>query len=253
MPIVTESYGNPRQRLTAHVAEVQQMAGGITLVRLDPGGSGGFRFQAGQYVQLRFGNLPPRDYSIGSRPDEPLLEFHIRDTGDGGASSYAAQALRLGEEVGIDGPFGRCFLQEDDRSPLLAIAGGSGLAPMKSILETALAAGFRQNLHLYFGVRRLGDIYLEQHFRDLATANANLHFHIVLSEEEGRVDHRTGLVTDAIAQDLPDLTGFVAYMAGPPPMIEAAGRLLLHRGMKPTGIHADPFFTEAELAQNKGL
>ena len=169
-PGVTEGAGLPRQRLSARVAELRRLSGGISLLRLDPGAAGPFRFRAGQYARLSFGELPPRDYSIGSRPDEALLEFHIRDTGDGGSSSYVAEALREGDPVGLEGPFGQGFLREADPRPILAIAGGAGLAPMKSIVETLLAAGATREILLYFGVRREADVYLDGPLKALARA-----------------------------------------------------------------------------------
>ncbi len=245
-PGVTEGTGLPRQRLVARVAEMTRLAGDITLLRLDPGTAGPFRFRAGQYAQLTFGELPPRDYSIGSRPDEALLEFHIRDTGDGGSSSYVAQELRLGESVGIDGPFGQGFLRDADPRPVLAIAGGAGLAPMKSIVETLLAGGARQEILLYFGARRESDVYLEAQLKALARAHRNLDVHIVLSESSASSGFRLGLVSDAVAEDLDDLDRFTAYVAGPLPMVEATCRLLTQRGLPLARIYADPLLAKSD-------
>ena len=248
---MTEGTGLPRQSLVARVADLTRVAGGITLLRLDPGTAGPFRFRAGQYARLSFGDLPPRDYSIGSRPDEALLEFHIRDTGDGGSSSYVAQELRLGDPVRIDGPFGQGFLREADPRPVLAIAGGAGLAPMKSIVETLLAGGARQDILLYFGVRRESEVYLDAQLKALARAHGNLDVHIVLSESSATSGFRLGLVSDAVAEDLDDLGRFTAYVAGPLPMVEATCRLLTQRGLPLARIYADPLLAKADL-QSQG-
>ena len=248
---MTEGAGLPCQRLVARVAELTRLAGDITLLRLDPGAAGPFRFRAGQYARLSFGELPPRDYSIGSRPDETLLEFHIRDTGDGGSSSYVAGVLREGDPVGLEGPFGQGFLREADPRPILAIAGGAGLAPMKSIVETLLAAGATQEIRLYFGVRRESDVYLDGPLKALAGVHSNFDVQVVLSEASPSCRFRRGLVSDAVAQDLDDLGPYTAYVAGPPPMVEATRRLLIRRGLPPARIYADPFFAKADLlAQN---
>ena len=249
---MTGEAGLPCQRLVARVAELTRAGGGITLLRLDPGPGGPFRFRAGQYARLAFGELPPRDYSIGSRPDEPLLEFHIRDTGDGGSSSYVAERLREGDAVGIEGPFGRSFLRASDPRPILAIAGGAGLAPMKSIVETLLAGGATQEILLYFGVRREADLYLDGALRALARAHGNFDVRIVLSEAPPASRFRRGLVSDAVAEDLDDLGRYTAYVAGPPPMVEATCRLLARRGLPPARIYADPFHTRADLLPQSG-
>ncbi len=246
-PGVTEDNGLPRQRLVARVAELTRLTGDITLLRLDPGIAGPFRFRAGQYAQLTFGDLPPRDYSIGSRPDEATLEFHIRDTGDGGSSSYVANKLCLGEPVGIEGPFGEGYLRDADPRPVLAIAGGAGLAPMKSIIETLLAGGARQEILLYFGVRRESDVYLDAQLKALARTHRNLDVHIVLSESSPSSGFRLGLVSDAVAEDLEDLDRFTAYVAGPLPMVEATCRLLTQRGLPQARIYADPLLAKPDL------
>ncbi|MDJ0969947.1 MAG: FAD-binding oxidoreductase [Kiloniellales bacterium] len=244
---MTESNSPHRQRLVARVAELTRLAGDITLLRLDPGTACPFRFRAGQYAQLTFGELPPRDYSIGSRPDEMLLEFHIRDTGDGGSSSYVAHELRVGDPVGIEGPFGQGYLRDTDPRPVLAIAGGAGLAPMKSIVETLLAAGARQKILLYFGVRRESDVYLGAELKSLARAHPNLDVQIVLSESSAGSGFRLGLVSDAVAEDLDDLDRFTAYVAGPLPMVEATCRLLAQRGLPRARIYADPLLIKPGL------
>ncbi len=249
---MTESAGLPRQRLAARVVELTRLGGDITLLRLDPGRAGPFHFRAGQYARLSFGDLPPRDYSIGSRPDEAELEFHIRDTGDGGSSSYVAEVLREGDLVGIEGPFGQGFLREADPRPILAIAGGSGLAPMKSIVETLLAGGAKQQILLYFGVRRESDVYLDGPLRALARSHPNFDLHIVLSEAPNATAFRHGLVSDAVAEDLDDLGGFTAYVAGPPPMVETACRLLAQRGLPPARIYADPLLAKPDLLPQGG-
>ncbi len=106
----------------------------------------------------------------------------------------------------------------------------------------------RQAIHLYFGVREERDIYLEGHFRRLCEGHRNLRYVPVLSDPGSPTPRRTGLVPDVVAADIGDFTGFKAYLAGPPVMVEAAVDMLLRRGLPRADIHADPFYTEAEKA-----
>ena len=242
---------HPLRRLSCRVVGLERATYDVWIVRLEIVGGGPFGFLAGQYARVRFGALPPRDYSMANRPDQAILEFHIRDMGDDGASGYVARDLRLGEEIGVEGPLGEAWLRRDHAGPILAIAGGSGLAPIKSIVEAALVAGMSQDIRLYFGVRDDRDIYLEEHFRALARAHSNLRFVPVVSDAAGSTRRRTGLVGDAVAADLNELTdvnGTKAYLAGPPVMVEAAVEMLVRRGLGREHIHADPFYTEAEKA-----
>ena len=105
---------------------------------------------------------------------------------DGGAvSRYVARELAVGETVRVAGPFGVCYLRERHRGPILAIAGGSGMAPMRSIVGRALKAGLAQRIHLYIGMRDERDIYLERELADLAARHRNLEIDVVLSEPSG--------------------------------------------------------------------
>jgi naphthalene 1,2-dioxygenase ferredoxin reductase component len=235
-----------QRRLHCRVVALDDMTHDIKRLRLVIEGDGPFAFAAGQYAVLSFADLPPRDYSMANRPDEPILEFHIRRIGEG-ASAYVAQRLRLGDEVTVAGPYGAAFLRERHTGPLIAIAAGSGLAPIKSIVETALHVGSTQLIHLYFGARDEHDLYLEREFQALTQTHRNFRFTPVLSEPRNATQRRRGLVHQAAVADLGDLAGAKAYLAGPPAMVEAATRLLVAaRGMRPEDIHADAFYSEAE-------
>jgi naphthalene 1,2-dioxygenase ferredoxin reductase component len=237
---------HPERRLTCRVVGIEAMTHDITGVRLAVESGGPFTFSAGQYASLRFGDLPARDYSMANRPDESALEFHIRCMGAGSVSAYVTERLRVGDAVTVQGPFGTSYLRDKHTGPIVAIAGGSGLAPIKSIIDTALHQGLRQPMRLYFGAREERDIYLEDHFRALAAQHANFRCIPVLSTPKGPTQRRVGLVHEAAAADLADLDGAKAYLAGPPPMVEAATALLLERGVRRGDIHADAFYTEAE-------
>jgi naphthalene 1,2-dioxygenase ferredoxin reductase component len=244
-----EAVLHPQRRLTCRVTELAPLTHDITRLRLAIEAGGPFVFSAGQYAALRFAALPPRDYSMANRPDEALLEFHVRRMGAGSTSAYVTETLRPGDRVIVEGPFGACYLRDRHNGPILALAGGSGLAPIKSIVETALARGRRQPVHLYYGARDERDIYLEAHFRALAARHDNLRYTPVLSQPSRSTARRVGLVHEVVAADLPDLDGAKAYLAGPPPMVEAATALLVdRRGMRRQDVHADAFYTEAEKA-----
>jgi ferredoxin-NAD(P)+ reductase (naphthalene dioxygenase ferredoxin-specific) len=243
-----ETVVHPLRRMECKVVGLDDATHDIKRVRLDIVAGGPFTFSAGQYAAVTFAGQSPRDYSMANRPGEAMLEFHIRRMAGGGASHYAAEALRLGESVRVDGPYGSSHLREQHTGPILAIAGGSGLAPMKSIVEETLGLGKQQPLALYFGVRDERDLYLEAHFRALERAHPNFRFHPVLSEPASPTARRTGFVHQAVADDHADFDGVKAYLAGPPVMVEAATLLLEARGLRRQDIHADAFYTEAEKA-----
>jgi len=238
---------HPRRRLDCRVRSVLDATHDIKRVRLEVVSGGPFRFSAGQFASVTFEGCPPRDYSMANVPGDPLLEFHVRVTASGATSLHVARRLGIGDSVRVDGPFGTSFLREGHRGPIIAIAGGSGMAPIGSIVEHALQSALPQPIHFYFGVRTEQDLYRHDHFIAQAVRHANFHFTPVLSEGVD-ASYRRGLVHDAVAADFNDLDGCKAYLAGPPVMVEAASALLERRGMRRSDIHADAFYTAAEMA-----
>jgi len=121
------------------------------------------------------------------------------------------------------------------------------MAPLKSIVERALQKEMPQHIYFYFGARSERDLYLDRHFARLAERHPKLHFTPLLSEEPAK-DLRHGLVHEAVAADFDELDGCKAYLAGPPVMVEAATKLFEQLGMRRIDVHADAFYTAAEMA-----
>jgi ferredoxin-NAD(P)+ reductase (naphthalene dioxygenase ferredoxin-specific) len=228
-------------RFACRIVAVERPARSMTLLRLAVDPPRRFAFAAGQYARVTFPGCPPRDYSLASRPDEDVLEFHIREMNHADGRGQLHERLRPGQETLVEGPFGESFLRLPHDQPILAVAGGSGLAPVKSIVETALRKGFSQPVHLYFGARAEADLYLIEHFDALAERHGNLRFVPVLSEPEPACGRRTGMVSDAIAEDLSGLRGWKAYVYGPPAMAEATWATLLRLDIGGADIHGDIF------------
>lgn len=242
----TETADHPRRKLLCRVTALESVTHDIRRIRLEIENGGPFAFTAGQYARLTLPGAPPRDYSMANEPGGAQLEFHIRRVPGGEASHRAMSSLKVGESVRVDGPFGSSYLREKHAGPILCIAGGSGLAPVKSIVETALGRGMKQPIHVYFGARSERDLYLVDHFEQLSARHANLTFTAVLSHDAPSTMWRAGFVTDAVAEDLRDLDGWKAYVAGPPAMVDAAFEALTDRGLRTEDLHADVFFTPDE-------
>jgi NAD(P)H-flavin reductase len=190
---------------------------------------------------LGFAGLAPRDYSIANQPTDENLEFHIRVRGPGGVAEHLRATLAEGDAVSLWGPFGEAYLRPGHSGPILAIAGGTGMVPAKSIIGAALASAVDQPVFLYLGARSEGDLYGEADFLAWQDFHSNFKFVPVLSEPGPGSVRLRGNVTDAVAQDFTDLAGFKCYVAGPPPMVAEAARWAAGAGAKPSDIHADPF------------
>jgi CDP-4-dehydro-6-deoxyglucose reductase/ferredoxin-NAD(P)+ reductase (naphthalene dioxygenase ferredoxin-specific) len=234
------------RELVCRVVALDDVTHDIKRMRLEIESGGPYAFSAGQFASLRFEGLPPRDYSMANRPDEAMLEFHIRLVAGGAVTPFVRESLKPGDSLRVSGPLGTSYWRRKHTGPIFALAGGSGLAPIKSIIETALAAGVRQPIRLYFGVRGDRDLYLEEHFNALAAQHTNFSFVPVLSEPSGATTRRTGFLADVIRADAPALDGAKAYLAGPPVMVESCVAALIALGMRKSDCHADAFYTEAD-------
>jgi len=204
------------------------------------------RFQPGQYLDVLLADGRRRSFSIASPPhDSGLLELHVRRVSGGGFTErlFAAEApLTVGSLLRIEGPIGQ-FVYREEPHPALMIAGGTGFAPLKSMLRHALERGGRRALHLYWGARHERDLYEEALVLGWAQRYPQLTFNAVLSEAlpAEAAHRRSGWVHEAVLADHPDLRGFEAYAAGPPAMIEAIRSTFPRHGLIAERLHFDSF------------
>lgn len=139
------------------------------------------------------------------------------------------------------GPFGHFSLSHNDWRPAICIAGGTGLAPILSVLDQALAAGDKRSITLLYGARTQDELYSLGRLK--SWARGSFEFVPVLSHEpsDSPWEGARGLVTDALAQRLSDVFGLEAYVCGPPAMIDAAVSVLSGAGVASEDIRIDRF------------
>lgn len=243
----TDAAIHASRRLDCRIAAIQQATHDIRILRLEIVEGGPFEYTAGQHAKLTFADCPPRDFSMAGPPGEDFLEFHIRLAPGGRVTTHVMEQAAIGDPVELRGPAGTAHYRGSHRGPSLMIAGGSGLAPIKAITEHALENGVQQQMTLYFGARSERDIYLEDHFRELAENHSQFDYSVVLSEPDGATRRRTGFLADAVGADFPDLDGFKVYLAGPPIMVESCTRVLSAQGLDRRHCHADAFYTEVQM------
>jgi ferredoxin-NAD(P)+ reductase (naphthalene dioxygenase ferredoxin-specific) len=183
-----------------------------------------------------------RPYSMANVSGGDELEFHVRLVPDGRVTAYIENQLAPGDAVRVSGPLGTAYLRRKHQGPMLCVAGGTGLAPVLSIVRGALEQGMRQPIHLYFGVRTQRDIYGLEWLEQLQRQHANLHVHVVVSTGNADPRLRSGLLTDAFNSDWASLDGWRAYLCGAPPMVEAAAILARRKGVLAEHVYADAFY-----------
>ena len=201
-------------------------------------------FSPGQYAQLQFTPEHIRPYSMAGMAADATLEFHVRVLAGGRVSGYIANGLRPGDAVRVSGPLGSAYLRTKHEGPVLCVAGGTGLAPILSILRGALAQGMPNPVHLYFGVRSRRDVYGLDWLGDIERRHPAFKLHVVVTSGGDPREQRCGLVTEAIEHDLDSLDGWRAYLCGSPPMVEAATVLARQKGIDPARIYADAFYAQ---------
>jgi NAD(P)H-flavin reductase/ferredoxin len=203
-------------------------------------------FAPGQYADLTAPGIDgARSYSFAfAALDGPVrkLHFHIRHVPGGAFTDWLFGGDRTGMELVVTAPFGQ-FALKDSKAPILCIAGGSGLAPILSILQHALASGGTRPVHLLYGARRRTNLYAVANI-DALRERWQVPFVFVpaLSDENPDSDWQgaRGLITEQIA-GVSDLPAHEAYLCGPPAMIDLAEAYLIASGVERSSISADRF------------
>lgn len=203
-------------------------------------------FSPGQYATVQFAPGRERPYSMAGVDTDTLIEFHIRIVPGGVVSEHVAKVLKCGDTVRISGPLGTSYLRRQHDGPIICVAGGTGLAPVLSIVRALLEGGDCRSVHVYFGVRSEADVYGAGTLAELAQRFSNLKVHTVIATGPAREGHRTGLLTDAIGSDWRALDGFRAYVCGSPPMVDAVRQTLIAKGLDTGHIYADAFFAQSQ-------
>jgi CDP-4-dehydro-6-deoxyglucose reductase len=211
------------------------------------------RFHPGQYLDVLLEGGRRRSFSIASPPhDSELVELHVRRVVGGGFTERLFGALGTGALLRIEGPIGQFTYRAGD-TPVLMIAGGTGFAPLKSMLRHILESGVEREIHLYWGARQAHDVYEEALVLDWMRRHPQLRFAAVLSQSRhSAAEHRRpGWVHEAVLADHPDLSAFEVYAAGPPAMIEAIRATFPARGLSSDRLYFDSFdYAPEEAATN---
>nr|WP_193568425.1 CDP-6-deoxy-delta-3,4-glucoseen reductase [Oleiagrimonas citrea] len=234
----------PRREVDVRVSAKDRLAPDVVRLRLMPQGDRRMRWLPGQYIEVLLDDGKRRAFSLARAPHEgDELEVHVRHVSGGGFTSWVFDTLDVGDVLRVEGPFGTFVPREDSERPMILMAGGTGFAPVKAMVEHFLHLGTRRPMHLYWGARSGADLYL----RDLPTRWAEqvptLDFHPVVSDPQQAAQARVrgGLVHEAVLEDHPDLSAYDVYMCGPPALIDAGRRAFVEAGLPESRLYYDSF------------
>jgi CDP-4-dehydro-6-deoxyglucose reductase len=205
-----------------------------------------FPFEAGQYIDVMLSGGRRRSFSIASPPHAArLLELHVRRVAGGEFSERLLDENPQNTLLTIEGPLGQ-FVYRPGAAPMLLVGGGTGIAPLLSILRHVVDNGAERDMIIYWGVRSERDLYAHDVLEDLARRaaagrSARLRYVPVLSEPSSEWRGLRGLVHEAVLKQIDDLETYDVYAAGPPAMIAAVRSEFGRRGVAANRLFFDSF------------
>ena len=202
------------------------------------------QFLAGQYLDILLKDGRRRSFSMANAPHrDEFVELHIRLVPDGHFTNFIFNEMRDRAILRFEGPLGTFFLREDSDKPIIFMAGGTGFAPIKAMIEHAIHTHVDREMVLYWGCRSLEDLYLRELPAQWQQEHPNFTFIPVLSDPklEDNWQGRTGFVHQAIVDDFESLSGYQIYACGAPVMIELGQAAFAARGLPEDEFFADSF------------
>ena len=225
---------------SATIAELRRLSPTTVALTLDTPERDDLAFLPGQYVNIAVpGTEHSRSYSFSSAPDDKRLTFLIKLSPGGVMSDYLTERANPGDELTFTGPHGSFFLREAER-PVLLLAGGTGLAPVLSILRTMRAAGSTRPAHLVYGVTTDDDLVEFEALRELAREVPNFTWDYCVADPGSQAPNK-GYVTTLIGDEHLHDGDVAVYLCGPPPMVEAVRAHFSEDGFQPTGFYYEKF------------
>lgn len=205
--------------------EKQLLSPLILRLKLKVLGDQTLHWMPGQYLELLLPDGQRRPFSIANAADGGnRIELHVRHVADGSFSRWAFESFEVGMRLRAEGPLGTFVPRENSERGLLFIAGGTGIAPIKAMIEHFAALGSQRPMQLYWGTRQPGELYLGELIDAWAEHIPQLVFVPVVSDPDVALEAgiRRGMVLDAVVADHPRLSAFDVYVCGPPAMVDAA-------------------------------
>jgi CDP-4-dehydro-6-deoxyglucose reductase len=243
----------PIKTLPCRVQKMERLTDDVIVLYLKLPANERLQFLAGQYLEFLLRDGTRRSFSMANPPhDDELIQLHVRHVPGGSFTDHVFGKMKERDILRFEGPHGTFFLREDSDKPIVFVASGTGFAPIKSVIEHALAEGVKRPMTLYWGGRRPKDLYLNDVPLKWAAEHSGFRYVPVISDAlpEDAWTGRTGFVHRAVMEDFPDLSGYQVYACGVPVMVDAArSDFVAQCGLPEDEFYADSFTTQADLPQ----
>ena len=241
----------PVRILACRVETMRRVAPDVMILFLRLPGSEALKFFPGQYIDILLDGGGRRSFSFANAPHEDeFIELHVRHIPGGRFTTHVFNQMKTGDTLRFEGPLGTSFVDDDSEQPVIFVAGATGFAPVKSILEHAFHVGSKGRKLLYWGVRSRSDLYDEERPERWQREQPGFVFVPVLSAPlpDDHWQGRVGLVHEAILQDFSDLSGFRVYACGSLQMVQVARPAFLAHGLSESACVSDAFLMSARPA-----
>jgi len=234
----------PARKFGGTVASIENLTHDIR--KLDIELDEAMAFNAGQFADITIpGSGVTRSYSMANPPaNGKTLSFIIKIYADGAFSSLLSERLNVGDPIELEGPFGTSFRNKKHDGPTLLVGGGSGMAPLWSILNDIIDNGEQRPVRLFYGARARKDLFYLDEIAEMAKKLDDFEFVPALSEPDpgDDWDGATGFIHEVVAAAYPDrVPDLESYACGPPPMVEALLPVFQKIGIDADNIHLDKF------------
>ncbi len=243
--------GQPIVDYEGEITEISRLSPDITRVDVAVIGPGPILFWPGQYLDALIPHTDQwRSYSMANAPGEGRhLEFLVKSIRGGLATEYLESRLKVGERINFRGPYGQFGLRPSTRKALF-VAGGSGLAPLLSILRNLVDRGEHRAVTFFYGARSRNDLILLDELESFRSRIREYEFVAALSDPKpgDGWTGETGLLPDVVCRRFPQMQDLEAYVCGPPAMVDAAVTAFRKRGLRDEDIHFDKFLSKADHA-----
>lgn len=230
--------------LPVRVQHKEQLGDDVMVLHLQLPATEQLTFMAGQYVEFLLKDGRRRAFSIANAPHEKgFLELHIRKIAGGHFTEQVFNEMPLKTILRIEAPLGSFFLREQNEKPIIMVAGGTGFAPVKGMIEHMIFNQIQRPVYLYRGARQVNDLYMDELCQRWTQFMPNIQYIPVISEgnEEDGWDGRRGQVHQAVLEDHADLSGFEAYVCGAPGMVDIAKETFVKQGLPEEEFYSDAF------------